>query len=149
MLSKYQGAVRRAAIELAKEWRMDRALRRLEAVLVAVDAENSLLISGTGDVVEPTEGVLGVGSGGQYAAAAAKAAAAQAAAAQANAQKAAAVKRQQANEAKKKVDDLAQTQEKPAEAKLAAATQAVTDAAASCRAPRPCGSFSPRFPAVT
>ena len=73
MLSKYQGAVRRAAIELAKEWRMDRALRRLEAVLVVVDSENSLLISGTGDVVEPSEGVIGVGSGGQYAAAAAKA----------------------------------------------------------------------------
>ncbi len=73
MLSKYQGAVRRGAIELAKEWRMDRALRRLEAVLVVVDAENSLLISGTGDVVEPSEGVIGVGSGGQYAAAAARA----------------------------------------------------------------------------
>jgi ATP-dependent HslUV protease subunit HslV len=73
MLSKYQGAVRRAAIELAKEWRMDRALRRLEAVLVVVDGENSLIISGTGDVVEPTEGVIGVGSGGPYAAAAAKA----------------------------------------------------------------------------
>jgi ATP-dependent HslUV protease subunit HslV len=73
MLSKYQGAVKRAAIELAKEWRMDRALRRLEAVLVVVDKENSLIISGTGDVVEPSEGVMGVGSGGQYAAAAAKA----------------------------------------------------------------------------
>jgi ATP-dependent HslUV protease subunit HslV len=73
MLSKYQGAVRRAAIELAKEWRMDRALRRLEAMLVVVDEENSLLISGTGDVVEPSEGIIGVGSGGQYAAAAAKA----------------------------------------------------------------------------
>jgi ATP-dependent HslUV protease subunit HslV len=73
MLSKYQGAVRRAAIELAKEWRMDRALRRLEAILVVVDRENSLVISGTGDVVEPTEGVIGVGSGGPYAAAAAKA----------------------------------------------------------------------------
>ncbi len=73
MLSKYQGAVRRAAIELAKEWRMDRALRRLEAVLVVVDRESSLIISGTGDVVEPTEGVIGIGSGGPYAAAAAKA----------------------------------------------------------------------------
>ena len=73
MLSKYQGAVRRAAIELAKEWRMDRALRRLEAILVVVDKDNSLMISGTGDVVEPSEGVIGVGSGGAYAAAAAKA----------------------------------------------------------------------------
>ena len=73
MLSKYQGAVKRAAIELAKDWRMDRALRRLEAVLVVVDKENSLVVSGTGDVVEPSEGVMGVGSGGQYAAAAAKA----------------------------------------------------------------------------
>lgn len=73
MLSKYQGSMRRAAIELAKDWRMDRALRRLEAVLVAADSENSLVISGTGDVVEPAEGVVGVGSGGQYAAAAAKA----------------------------------------------------------------------------
>jgi len=73
MLSKYQGSVRRAAIELAKEWRLDRALRRLEAVLVVVDKENSLLVSGTGDVVEPSEGIIGIGSGGQYAAAAAKA----------------------------------------------------------------------------
>lgn len=73
MLSKYQSSVRRAAIELAKEWRMDRALRRLEAILVVIDRKNSLIVSGTGDVVEPSEGIIGVGSGGQYAAAAAKA----------------------------------------------------------------------------
>lgn len=73
MLSKYSGAVKRAAIELAKEWRTDRLLRRLEAMIVVVDKDNSLIISGTGEVVEPSEGVIGVGSGGQYAAAAAKA----------------------------------------------------------------------------
>ena len=73
MLSKYQGSVRRAAIELAKEWRTDRALRRLEAVLLVVDADNTLLVSGTGDVVEPSEGVIGIGSGGPYATAAARA----------------------------------------------------------------------------
>lgn len=63
----------RAATELAKEWRMDRALRRLEALIAVVDAENTLLVSGTGDVIQPTDGVLGIGSGGNYAIAAARA----------------------------------------------------------------------------
>ncbi|MFH1421718.1 MAG: ATP-dependent protease subunit HslV [Planctomycetota bacterium] len=72
-LNQYQGSVKRAAIELAKQWRTDRALRRLEAVLAIVDDKNSLIMSGTGDVIEPEEGVIGIGSGGQYAAAAAKA----------------------------------------------------------------------------
>ncbi|MBA3312510.1 MAG: ATP-dependent protease subunit HslV [Planctomycetota bacterium] len=63
----------RAATELAREWRTDRALRRLEAMLVVVNEDTSLLVSGTGDVVLPTDGVIGIGSGGQYAAAAAKA----------------------------------------------------------------------------
>ncbi len=63
----------RAAAELAKEWRTDRVLRRLEAMLIAVDAKHTLLISGTGDVLQPSDGVLGIGSGGPYALAAAKA----------------------------------------------------------------------------
>ena len=61
----------RAATELAKEWRTDRALRRLEALLAVADAQHSLLVSGTGDVILPTDGVLGIGSGGNYALAAA------------------------------------------------------------------------------
>ncbi len=65
--------VRRAAVELAKEWRMDRALRRLEAVLVAATKKHLFLISGQGDVIEPDDGVLAVGSGGNYATAAARA----------------------------------------------------------------------------
>ncbi len=73
MLSKHKNALKRAAIELAKEWRTDKVLRRLEAVLLVVDAENTLIVSGTGDVVEPSEGVIGIGSGGPYASAAAKA----------------------------------------------------------------------------
>ena len=60
----------RAATELAKEWRMDRALRRLEAMIVAADAKDTLLISGTGDVIQPSDGVLAIGSGGNYALAA-------------------------------------------------------------------------------
>jgi ATP-dependent HslUV protease subunit HslV len=72
-LKDFQGSVPRAAIELAKDWRMDRNLRRLEAMLVAVDRENLLLISGTGDVVQPTDGVAAIGSGGSYALAAARA----------------------------------------------------------------------------
>ncbi len=64
--------VPRAAIELAKEWRTDRALRRLEALMAVVDAENTLLVSGTGDVIQPTDNVLGIGSGGSYAVAAAR-----------------------------------------------------------------------------
>jgi ATP-dependent HslUV protease subunit HslV len=63
----------RAATELAKEWRTDRALRRLEALITVVDAQHTLLISGTGDVIQPTDGVLGIGSGGNYAVAAARA----------------------------------------------------------------------------
>jgi len=63
----------RAAIELAKEWRTDRALRRLEALLAVIDATHTLLISGTGDVIEPSDGILGIGSGGNYAVAAARA----------------------------------------------------------------------------
>ena len=56
-----------AAVELAKDWRTDRALRRLEALLVVADKENSLLITGNGDVVEPNDGIMAIGSGGQYA----------------------------------------------------------------------------------
>ena len=67
------GNLLRAAIELAKDWRTDRMLRRLEAVLIVADRENSLLVSGTGDVIEPEHDVLAVGSGGAYAQAAAQA----------------------------------------------------------------------------
>ena len=63
----------RAATELAKEWRTDRALRRLEALLAVVDSRHTLLVTGTGDVIQPTDGVLGIGSGGNYAVAAARA----------------------------------------------------------------------------
>jgi ATP-dependent HslUV protease subunit HslV len=63
----------RAATELAKEWRTDRALRRLEAMMVVVDAKHTLLITGNGDVVQPSDGVMGIGSGGSYAVAAARA----------------------------------------------------------------------------
>ena len=72
-LEEYRGNLPRAAVELAKDWRMDRALRRLEALLAVVDKEHSLLISGTGDVLEPDDGIIAVGSGGPYAAAAARA----------------------------------------------------------------------------
>jgi ATP-dependent HslUV protease subunit HslV len=72
-LNDHQGSVPRAAVELAKEWRTDRALRRLEAMMVAADREHALIISGTGDVIQPSDGVLGIGSGGGFAAAAAKA----------------------------------------------------------------------------
>jgi ATP-dependent HslUV protease subunit HslV len=67
------GNVPRAATELAKEWRTDRALRRLEALMVVADARHSLLIGGTGDVIQPTDGVIGIGSGGPLAVAAARA----------------------------------------------------------------------------
>lgn len=67
------GNVPRAATELAKEWRMDRALRRLEALMVVADAKSSLLISGTGDVIQPSDGIIGIGSGGSLAVAAARA----------------------------------------------------------------------------
>jgi ATP-dependent HslUV protease subunit HslV len=72
-LKDYQGNVPRAATELAKDWRTDRALRRLEAMIVAVDRTHLLLISGTGDVIQPTDNVAGIGSGGPYALAAARA----------------------------------------------------------------------------
>jgi ATP-dependent HslUV protease subunit HslV len=67
------GNVPRAATELAKEWRMDRALRRLEAMMVIADNKHSLLVSGTGDVIQPSDGIIGIGSGGPVAVAAAKA----------------------------------------------------------------------------
>jgi ATP-dependent HslUV protease subunit HslV len=72
-LEEYRGNLPRAAIELAKEWRLDRALRRLEALLIVADEENTYLISGTGDVVEPDDGIIAIGSGGAYALAAARA----------------------------------------------------------------------------
>jgi ATP-dependent HslUV protease subunit HslV len=72
-LRDHQGSVPRAATELAKEWRTDRALRRLEAMMIALDRTDLLLISGTGDVIQPTDGVLAIGSGGSYALAAARA----------------------------------------------------------------------------
>ncbi len=75
-LRDYPANVPRAATELAKEWRLDRALRRLEALMAVVDQECTLLISGTGDVIQPTDGILGIGSGGNYAVAAARALAA-------------------------------------------------------------------------
>jgi len=67
------GNMPRAATELAKEWRTDRALRRLEALMIVADAKSSLLVSGTGDVIQPTDGIIGIGSGGSLAVAAAKA----------------------------------------------------------------------------
>ncbi|MGH7145277.1 MAG: ATP-dependent protease subunit HslV [Planctomycetota bacterium] len=72
-LSAYNGIVKRAAIELAKEWRTDRALRRLEALMVVCDAENLMVLSGGGDVIEPDDGIAAIGSGGSYAQAAARA----------------------------------------------------------------------------
>jgi ATP-dependent HslUV protease subunit HslV len=72
-LKDYPANMPRAATELAKEWRMDRVLRRLEALLAAADARHTLLVSGTGDVIQPTDGVVGIGSGGNYALAAARA----------------------------------------------------------------------------
>ncbi len=72
-LKDYPANVPRAATELAKEWRTDRALRRLEALLTVADAKYTLLVSGTGDVIQPTDGVVAIGSGGGYALAAARA----------------------------------------------------------------------------
>ncbi|MDY6987652.1 MAG: ATP-dependent protease subunit HslV [Thermodesulfobacteriota bacterium] len=72
-LEQFNGNLTRSAVELAKDWRKDKYLRRLEALLVAVDGEHMFLISGNGDVIEPDEGVLGIGSGGAYAQAAATA----------------------------------------------------------------------------
>lgn len=72
-LEQFNGNLMRASVELAKEWRTDKYLRRLEAMLIAVDKDYSLLLSGTGDVIEADDGVLAIGSGGPYAQAAAKA----------------------------------------------------------------------------
>jgi ATP-dependent HslUV protease subunit HslV len=72
-LRDHQGSVPKAATELAKEWRTDRILRRLEAMLIVLDRDNLLLISGTGDVIAPTDNVLAIGSGGAYALSAARA----------------------------------------------------------------------------
>ncbi len=72
-LQAQRSPLRRAAVDLAKEWRTDRALRRLEAMLVVADAENTFILSGSGDVIEPDDGVCAIGSGGGYALAAARA----------------------------------------------------------------------------
>jgi ATP-dependent HslUV protease, peptidase subunit HslV len=72
-LEKHQGNLMRAAVELAKDWRTDRILRRLEALLIVADKQQSLIISGNGDVIEPEEGIIAIGSGGNYARSAAKA----------------------------------------------------------------------------
>ncbi|HIC91003.1 MAG TPA: ATP-dependent protease subunit HslV [Syntrophaceae bacterium] len=72
-LEQYNGNLTRAVVELAKDWRTDKILRKLEAFLVAVDGNHSFVISGTGDVIEPDDGVVAIGSGGPYALAAAKA----------------------------------------------------------------------------
>lgn len=72
-LEKYNGNLARAAVELAKDWRTDKILRKLEALLLAIDSEHTLIISGTGDVIEPDESVAAIGSGGPYALAAARA----------------------------------------------------------------------------
>jgi len=72
-LEEYNGNLMRSAVELAKEWRMDRILRRLEALLIVTDAHHMLLISGNGEVIEPDDGMIAIGSGGSYALAAARA----------------------------------------------------------------------------
>jgi ATP-dependent HslUV protease subunit HslV len=72
-LEQYSGNLKRAAVELSKDWRMDRALRRLEALLIAADREDCFILSGTGDVIEPDDGLAAVGSGAPYALAAARA----------------------------------------------------------------------------
>jgi len=72
-LEEYRGNLPRAAVELARDWRMDRVLRRLEALLAVADAESSFIVSGTGDVIEPDDGLIGIGSGGAFALAAARA----------------------------------------------------------------------------
>ena len=71
-LEKHAGNLTRAAVELAKDWRTDKYLRRLEALMAVADKEKSFIISGTGDVLEPEDGIIGIGSGGNYALAAAK-----------------------------------------------------------------------------
>ena len=72
-LEEYKGQLTRAAVEVAKSWRTDRALQKLEALLIVMDKENLLLVSGTGEVIEPDDGILTIGSGGNYALAAARA----------------------------------------------------------------------------
>jgi ATP-dependent HslUV protease subunit HslV len=72
-LEQYRGNLERSAVELAKDWRTDRALRRLEAMLIVLDKKSLFLLSGTGDLIEPDEGIIGIGSGGPFAQAAAKA----------------------------------------------------------------------------
>ena len=72
-LEEHRGNLTRSAVELAKDWRTDRVLRRLEALLAVADADASLIVSGTGDVIEPDDGLIGIGSGGPYALAAARA----------------------------------------------------------------------------
>lgn len=72
-LEEYRGNLQRAAVELAKDWRTDKILRRLEALMIVADKERSFLISGTGDLIEPDDGILAIGSGGPYALSAARA----------------------------------------------------------------------------
>ena len=72
-LEEHRGNLPRAAVELAKDWRADRVLRRLEAMLAVADGDHSFILSGTGDVIEPDDGLIGIGSGGAYALAAARA----------------------------------------------------------------------------
>lgn len=72
-LKEYKGNLKRSAVELAKEWRSDKILRRLEAMIIVADKENLLVISGNGDVLEPDDGIIAIGSGGNYALAAARA----------------------------------------------------------------------------
>src|SRR5436309_1982517 len=72
-LEQYRGNLERSAVELAKDWRADRILRRLEAMLIVLDKTATFLLSGTGDLIEPDDGIVGIGSGGPYAVAAAKA----------------------------------------------------------------------------
>lgn len=72
-LEQYRGNLERSAVELAKDWRTDRVLRRLEAMLVVLDGKSTFLLSGNGDLIEPDDGIIGIGSGGGYAMAAARA----------------------------------------------------------------------------
>jgi ATP-dependent HslUV protease, peptidase subunit HslV len=72
-LEQYRGNIERSAVELAKDWRTDRILRRLEAMLIVMDLKSTFLLSGTGDLIEPDDGIVGIGSGGGYAVAAARA----------------------------------------------------------------------------
>lgn len=72
-LEQYGGNLKRSAVELAKDWRKDKVLRNLEAMLIAIDKETLLVVSGTGEIIEPEDGVIAIGSGGNYAMAAAKA----------------------------------------------------------------------------